>query len=101
MLHSIHKELAQPTAIHHAVKCHFTDPNKLNLVVSKGNVLAVYRIYTTATKKNPYPTARMELIHEFYMQGTITSISSIRTNTSVGLVGLDSLLLTFKDAKVL
>jgi hypothetical protein len=100
MLHSIHRELAKPTVINHAIQCHFTNPNKLNLIVAKGNVLSIYRIYTTILGDQPYPTARMELVVEFTLQGVITSIAAVRTNTSVGLQGMDSLLLTFKEAKV-
>jgi hypothetical protein len=95
----MHQELAAPTVINHSLCCNFTNPNRLNLIVAKGNLLAIYRIYTTKSEQ-PYPTARMEFIHEFTLQGIITSMSSIRTGTSVGILGMDSLLLTFKDAKV-
>jgi hypothetical protein len=98
MIYTTHQELAKPTVISHAIKCHFTSPNKLNLVVAKGSVLFVYRIYTTSTQT--VPTARMELINEFTLQGVITSLAALRTSTSVGVDGLDSILLTFRDAKV-
>jgi hypothetical protein len=99
MLYSLHKEVAAPTNIHNAICCNLTSSDKLNLVLTRGNVLAIYRIYKTATPDQPYPTARTELINEFALQGRITSIAAVRTKTSVGLDGLDSLLLTFADAK--
>ncbi len=95
MLYSWHKQLTPPTCISLSLKCHFTDPNKLDLIVVKGNVLGCYRLYTVASGEQP--TARMELLHEFVLQGIVTSIGSCRTQDSIGL---DSLLLTFSDAKV-
>jgi hypothetical protein len=44
--------------------------------------------------------ARLELVGEFKLMGVITSMAPVRTPNSVGLLGMDSLLLTFKDAKV-
>ena len=96
----MHRDLAASTAMQHAVTCHFTHPNKLNIVIAKGNILSVYLIYTTTTSVEDYPVARMELIKVFTLQGTITSLSAIKTGTSVGLQGLHSLLLTFKHAKM-
>ncbi|KAJ3215584.1 Cleavage and polyadenylation specificity factor subunit 1 [Dinochytrium kinnereticum] len=44
--------------------------------------------------------ARLELAGEFRMNGNITSMVTVRTSTSVGLGGMDSLLLSFRDAKM-
>jgi hypothetical protein len=93
MIYSIHQELASPTVINHALSCHFIHASKLSLVVARGNLLSIYRVYT---EKGPYPTARLEQLHEFTLQGVITSMESIKTIYSP----LDSILLTFKDAKV-
>ena len=96
----MYKEIAPPTNIHLSITARLTDSTKLNLVCCKGNVLSIYRIYKTATVDKPWPTARLELIGEFTLFGNITSISAVRTQTSVGLQGLDSLLISFKDAKM-
>lgn len=93
MIYSMHQELASPTVINHAISCHFINPNKLSLVVARGNILSIYKVYT---EKITYPTARVEQLHEFTLQGVITSMESIKTIYSP----LDSILLTFKDAKV-
>ena len=96
----MYKEIAPPTNIQIAITARLTDPNKLNLVCCKGNILSIYRIYKTVTVNKPWPTARMELIGEFTLFGNIVSICAVRTQTSVGLLGLDSLLIAFKDAKM-
>jgi len=40
------------------------------------------------------------MIATYKIHGNISSINCIRTTTNVGLLGMDSLLLSFKDAKV-
>ncbi|KAJ3334813.1 Cleavage and polyadenylation specificity factor subunit 1 [Kappamyces sp. JEL0680] len=96
VVYSLNKQLTPPTCITHSLKCHFTHPQKLDLLIVKGNLLCCYRIYTTA--QGDCPTARLELLHEFALQGIVTSIGTARS--SAAQHGLDSLLLTFQDAKM-
>ena len=63
---------------------------------TESHITEVPTTSTTLARK----TARLELCNEFKLHGNITSIGVIRTSTSVGLLGMDSLLLSFKDAKV-
>ncbi|KAJ3275699.1 mRNA cleavage and polyadenylation factor subunit [Borealophlyctis nickersoniae] len=55
---------------------------------------------TAAKSDRPKKVARLELHSEHRLHGNVTSIGVVRTSTSVGLDGMDSLLLSFKDAKV-
>ena len=100
MLYSMYKEIAPPTNIQLAITAKLTDPTKLNIVCAKGNIISIYRVYQTLTDGKPWPTGRMELVGEFTLFGNITGINAVRTQTSVGLQGLDSLLITFTDAKM-
>lgn len=94
MLYSWHRQLTPPTCISLSLKCNFTHPSKLDLIVIKGNLLCIYRIYTL--QDDGLPTAKFELLSEFVLQGLVTSISSCRTIGN----SLDSLLLSFSDAKM-
>ncbi|KNC97783.1 cleavage/polyadenylation factor CFT1 [Spizellomyces punctatus DAOM BR117] len=49
---------------------------------------------------HPRKVAKLELHAQFRLHGNVTSIGVVRTSTSVGLLGMDSLLLSFKDAKM-
>ncbi|TPX54847.1 hypothetical protein PhCBS80983_g05700 [Powellomyces hirtus] len=51
-------------------------------------------------QNRPRKVAKLELHAQFKLPGNVTSIGVIRTSTSVGLLGMDSLLLSFKDAKM-
>ena len=54
----------------------------------------------TMNQNQPSKTCRLELLNEFKLNGVITSIGVVQLSTSVGLQGMNSLLLTFKDAKM-
>ncbi|KAJ3160953.1 Cleavage and polyadenylation specificity factor subunit 1 [Geranomyces michiganensis] len=56
-------------------------------------------VYTQGTKRGR-KIAKLELHAQFRLTGNVTSIGVVRTSTSVGLLGMDSLLLSFKDAKM-
>ncbi|KAI9205850.1 CPSF A subunit region-domain-containing protein [Polychytrium aggregatum] len=51
-------------------------------------------------RNRPKKIARLELLREFKLHGLITSVAAVRTSTLVGLEGMDSLLLSFRDAKM-
>lgn len=98
-LFTFHRTLTPPTCITHSLKCHFTSSSRLDLILVKGNILFIYRIYTTKTTSDltsGQNTARLELLHEFTLQGMVTSMDVVRTRSA----NKDSLLLTFGDAKV-
>ncbi|KAJ3256708.1 Cleavage and polyadenylation specificity factor subunit 1 [Boothiomyces macroporosus] len=78
MLYSLHKDLLPPSGIDFAVYCNFT--GSPNLITVQSNILSIYRI------KIP----RLELIHQFTLNGVVTSMQKVKNN----------LLLTFKDAKM-
>ncbi|KAJ3013404.1 Cleavage and polyadenylation specificity factor subunit 1 [Thoreauomyces humboldtii] len=50
--------------------------------------------------RGPRKIARLELHAQFRLQGNVTSMGVVRTSTSNGLKGMDSLLLSFRDAKM-
>ncbi|KAJ3119852.1 Cleavage and polyadenylation specificity factor subunit 1 [Nowakowskiella sp. JEL0407] len=53
------------------------------------------------SKKGPPPKiARLEILSSHKLHGVITSMTPVRTQSSVGLLGMDSLLLSFADAKM-
>ncbi|KAJ3323017.1 Cleavage and polyadenylation specificity factor subunit 1 [Boothiomyces sp. JEL0866] len=78
MLYSLHKDLLPPSGIDFAVYSNFT--GSPNLITAQSNILSIYKI------KIP----RLELIHQFTLNGVITSMQKVKNN----------LLLTFKDAKM-
>lgn len=50
--------------------------------------------------KSTQKVVRLELVYQEKLHGVITSMGVIRSATGVGAMGMDSLLLSFKDAKV-
>jgi hypothetical protein len=114
-LYSCYKQILGPSVVDHCVEAQFTAPNVINLIVAKGNVLSVYIVREVdSTPIHPHVTfpcftwqesssmvARLFHVKDYTLQGPIISIGVVRTIASVGQKGMDSLLLTFKDAKVI
>ncbi|KAI8851683.1 CPSF A subunit region-domain-containing protein [Chytridium lagenaria] len=123
-MYALWKEVHPPTAVEACVEARFTSPDAINLVVAKSHLLQVYNVIEVEEEegevtrvhaasmdedammvngdepKKTSKVARLELFAEFKLQGNITSIVAVRTTASVGLLGMDSLLLSFKDAKM-
>ncbi|KAJ3135043.1 Cleavage and polyadenylation specificity factor subunit 1, partial [Irineochytrium annulatum] len=126
MSFALWKEVLPPTAVDIAIEARFTSPHALNLVVAFGHVLRIYNVVEEQHRDERYDgeeispaddaeangdggsaeetgvgrVARLELQGEFSLMGNVASMAVVRTGTSVGLQGMDSLLLSFKDAKM-
>ncbi|KAJ3040299.1 Cleavage and polyadenylation specificity factor subunit 1 [Rhizophlyctis rosea] len=118
-IYSLYKELLPPTGVQCCAEARFTSPYNVNLLIAKGSMLEVYDVVqddkatggdgggdqtlsqiSTQNENTARKTPRLELRDQFKLHGNIMSIGVIRTSTSVGLLGMDSLLLSFKDAKM-
>ncbi|KAJ3417096.1 Cleavage and polyadenylation specificity factor subunit 1 [Chytridiales sp. JEL 0842] len=111
-MHAMYKDLLPPTDVDICLEARFTSPTAVNLIVSKAYMLQVFNVIEedapAALKDSddsenvirPKKIARLELAGEFRLMGVITSMTAVRTPNSVGHLGIDSLLLTFKDAKM-
>ncbi|KAF9351531.1 Cleavage and polyadenylation specificity factor subunit 1 [Mortierella sp. AD094] len=95
-MYTLAKELFPPTGIERVVRCNFVRPDILNVIVSKSTVLEIYN-FTEPAQADQLP--RLELVASYRLNGIITSIGVIRTSSS-GQHGLDSILVSFKDAKM-
>ncbi|KAI1302103.1 Cleavage and polyadenylation specificity factor subunit 1 [Mortierella claussenii] len=95
-LYTLAKELFPPTGIERVVRCNFVRPDMLNVIVSKATVLEIYN-FTEPAQADQHP--RLELVAGYRLNGIITSMGVIRTSSS-GQHGLDSILVSFKDAKM-
>ncbi|KAK3835815.1 MAG: CPSF A subunit region-domain-containing protein [Linnemannia elongata] len=95
-MYTLAKELFPPTGIERVVRCNFIRPDILNVIVSKSTVLEVYN-FTEPAQADQLP--RLELVASYRFNGVITSMGVIRTSSS-GQHGLDSILVSFKDAKM-
>src|SRR5687768_13613693 len=95
-MYTLAKELFPPTGIERVVRCNFVRPDILNVIVSKATVLEIYN-FTEPEQADQLP--RLELVATYRFNGVITSMGVIRTSSS-GQHGLDSILVSFKDAKV-
>ncbi|RKP05219.1 CPSF A subunit region-domain-containing protein [Thamnocephalis sphaerospora] len=105
------KELVPPSAVEHVVSATLatTHDSLPNLVVGRGSMLQVFRVreeevldggaYIKLAAKNVRKHARLELAYEQRLHGDIASMASVRTASSAKH-GRDSLLLSFKDAKI-
>ncbi|KAF8979797.1 Cleavage and polyadenylation specificity factor subunit 1, partial [Entomortierella lignicola] len=95
-MYTLAKELFPPTGIERVVRCNFVRPDILNVIVSKSTVLEIYN-FTEPAQADQLP--RLELVASYRLNGIITSLGVIRTSSS-GQHGLDSILVSFKDAKM-
>ncbi|KAF9961999.1 Cleavage and polyadenylation specificity factor subunit 1 [Mortierella alpina] len=95
-MYTLAKELFPPTGIERVVRCNFVRPDILNVIVSKATVLEIYN-FTEPEQADQLP--RLELVATYRFNGVITSMGVIRTSSS-GQHGLDSILVSFKDAKM-
>ncbi|KAJ3110285.1 Cleavage and polyadenylation specificity factor subunit 1 [Phlyctochytrium bullatum] len=105
-MYGLWRELHPPTAVEACVEARFISPDAVNLIVARTHILQVYNV-VECDADTPSPegavvkdkVARLELAGEYRLNGNVTSIVAVRTSTSVGLAGMDSLLLSFRDAK--
>jgi len=95
-MYTLAKELFPPTGIERVVRCNFVRPDVLNVIVAKSSVLEIYS-FVEPLQADQLP--RLDLVASYRLNGIITSLGVIRTSSS-GQHGLDSVLVSFKDAKV-
>lgn len=95
-MYTLAKELFPPTGIERVVRCNFVRPDVLNVIVAKSSVLEIYS-FVEPLQADLLP--RLDLVASYRLNGIITSLGVIRTSSS-GQHGLDSVLVSFKDAKV-
>ncbi|KAF8929108.1 Cleavage and polyadenylation specificity factor subunit 1 [Dissophora ornata] len=95
-MYTLAKELFPPSGVERVVRCNFVRPDVLNVVVSKSTVLEIYN-FTEPAQADQLPL--LELVASYRLNGIITSMGVIRTSSS-GQHGLDSILVSFKDAKM-
>jgi cleavage and polyadenylation specificity factor subunit 1 len=116
-------ELVPPTAVSHAVNLPFLSPKANNLVVAKNSLLQIFEIKSTITEVAPdggdagdhvspnldtevadvplqrtEHTAKMVLVAEFPLAGTVISLARIKTLNTKSRA--ESLLVAFRDAKL-
>ncbi|KAJ3154030.1 Cleavage and polyadenylation specificity factor subunit 1 [Geranomyces variabilis] len=118
-VYTLYKELLPPSGIKSCAEARFISPSDINLIVSRGTVLQVFSVveddhvdqladetlasgpaHEVQETKRIRKIAKLELQAQFKLPGNVTSIGVVRTSTSVGLLGMDSLLLSFRDAKM-
>lgn len=95
-MYTLAKELFPPTGIERVVRCNFVRPDVLNVIVAKSSVLEIYS-FVEPLQADQLP--RLDLVASYRLNGIITALGVIRTSSS-GQHGLDSVLVSFKDAKV-
>ncbi|KAG0331722.1 Cleavage and polyadenylation specificity factor subunit 1 [Podila humilis] len=95
-MYTLAKELFPPTGIERVVRCNFVRPDILNVIVAKSSVLEIYS-FVEPLQADQLP--RLDLVASYRLNGIITSLGVIRTSSS-GQHGLDSILVSFKDAKM-
>ncbi|KAJ1548749.1 Cleavage and polyadenylation specificity factor subunit 1 [Nowakowskiella sp. JEL0078] len=127
---AFNKEILASSGAEICVEATFCSPSHSNLIVAVSSNLFVYSLVEEdspdvvhsidfdqslmgeeefpnlmpllePSKKGQVPTvARMELFAKFKLNGNVCSMAAIRTQTSVGLLGMDSLLISWADAKM-
>ncbi|XP_014670530.1 PREDICTED: cleavage and polyadenylation specificity factor subunit 1-like isoform X2 [Priapulus caudatus] len=103
-MYAMYKELHPPTGIEHSIHCHFYNMDQYNLVVAGANQLSVYRLIlateakSSSAEKTLAESKRMKLecLATYQLFGVVQSIRSVNLSGSCR----DSLMLSFKDAKL-
>ncbi|KAJ3087269.1 Cleavage and polyadenylation specificity factor subunit 1 [Quaeritorhiza haematococci] len=72
----------------------------MNLLLQDMQFPKIQPLWQSTTSQGVSKVARLELLAQIKLQGNITCMEPVRTSTSVGLLGMDSLLLSFSDAKM-
>jgi cleavage and polyadenylation specificity factor subunit 1 len=96
-MYSLLRTSHPPTGVEHSIYASFFHVGEKNLVVAGSNLLKVYRLVPeNVQKRESHPKLKLECMGEWSLMGWIQSIASVR------LIGAnrDSILLTFKDAKL-
>lgn len=89
-----YSEILPPSGVTHSVQAAFTSVDANNLIVAKTSLLQIFDLHTTDGAQD----AKLILVAEYSLQGTITSLGKVRPLHSK--TGGDNLLLTFRDAKL-
>ncbi|KAK9727894.1 mRNA cleavage and polyadenylation factor subunit [Basidiobolus ranarum] len=99
-MYTLFREVFPPTGVEHAVQANFISSNVTNLIVAKTSILQIFTVVTEHAPDSQTNTeisvARLELFSQYKLHGNIASIGVVKTVSSGG----DSLLLSFKDAKL-
>jgi len=99
-MYSLVRSSHPATGVEHSLSCYFFNTGEKNLVVAGANVLRVFRFIpdldTARGKEEEHSRLKMECMASWEMFGWIQSIASVRLTGGER----DSLLLTFKDAKL-
>lgn len=96
-------EILPPSGVTHALSLPFTTSTAKNLAVVKTSLLQLYDLVTVALEPESRPSqgsesARLNLIAEYELSGTVTDISRVKILNSKS--GGEALLLAFRDAKL-
>ena len=93
MSHAVYRQLTPPTGVEFCIHSHFTAEEDDNLIVAKTSCLEIYRLIqqVQAAKKKV-----LQLVSIYYTSGNIDSLNTIKLQGSK----TDSLILSFRDAKV-
>jgi len=93
---SLLKTSHQATAVEHSIYASFYRKDEKNLVTAGANILKVFQLLPESAKSDASPRLKLECTGQWTLHGWVQSISSVR------LIGAerDTLLLTFKDAKL-
>jgi hypothetical protein len=87
-----------PTTVNFALPCSFTGRGVRNLAVVRNNLLQLYvlRVRSDDTEENAISVAKLELVKECVLFGTVIQLEVVRPHGST----TDRLLLAFGDAQV-
>ena len=104
MSHAFYQNHIPSSGVENSAKGTVTSSSDLNLIVSKANVLQLFKV---VYNKDPPPSdpiaakqykkAYLELVLEKFLYGNIVSLSIIKLPRSK----TDAIILSFKEAKVL
>ncbi|RIB01623.1 CPSF A subunit region-domain-containing protein [Gigaspora rosea] len=127
-IYPLYKEIFPSTSVEEVVCANFTSSKDINIIVARSSILQIYKfverleisvededndlgqeiekekdetfLLTLKPATNPsFMTGHLELISQYKLHGNITSMGVVRTISS-GANEMDSLLLSFKDAKL-
>jgi len=92
MSYAIFKQVLPPTGVEHCLRASFTAADVQNLIVAKTTVLEVYVLRRSATTQDYC----LELVLSYSLFGSVESLAAVRFPGH----DRDSIMLSFKDAKV-
>jgi cleavage and polyadenylation specificity factor subunit 1 len=94
-------ELLPPTAVTHAIALPFLSSNASNIVVAKTSLLQIFDVRPLHTNDDAFEqqqTARLVLVGEYPLSGTVTALSRVKILDTK--TGGEAILLSFAHAKL-